>query len=99
MSGFGCDGTATLGRPEFAGRASERQSAAPSNKPRNASAPGRVGQRRELGWAATLLASRYASYVTGHPMVVDGANWQRRAMLMPEFEPIREQLGKGPFEL
>ena len=60
---------------------------------------GRVGQPRELGWAATFLASPFASYVSGHTMVVDGANWQRRAMLQPEFTPIREQLGKGPFEL
>ncbi len=60
---------------------------------------GRVGQPRELGWAATFLASPYASYITGHTLVVDGANWQRRAMLMPEFTPIREQLGKGPFKL
>ena len=60
---------------------------------------GRVGRTHELGWAATFLASRYASYITGHTLVVDGANWQRRAMLMPEFEPIREQLGRGPFEL
>ena len=59
---------------------------------------GRVGRTRELGWAATFLASPYASYVTGHTLVVDGANWQRRAMLMPEFVPIREQLGRGPFE-
>jgi NAD(P)-dependent dehydrogenase (short-subunit alcohol dehydrogenase family) len=59
---------------------------------------GRVGQPRELGWAATFLASPFASYVSGHTMVVDGANWQRRAMLQPEFTPIREQLGKGPFE-
>jgi NAD(P)-dependent dehydrogenase (short-subunit alcohol dehydrogenase family) len=59
---------------------------------------GRTGRRRELGWAATYLASPYAAYVTGHTMVVDGANWQRRAMLQPEFVPIREQLGKGPFE-
>ncbi len=59
---------------------------------------GRVGQPRELGWAATFLASPFASYVSGHTLVVDGANWQRRAMLMPEFRPIREQLGKGPFE-
>ncbi len=59
----------------------------------------RVGYPRELGWAATFLASPYASYITGHTLVVDGANWQRRAMLMPEFTPIREQLGKGPFEL
>jgi len=59
---------------------------------------GRVGQPRELGWAATFLASPYATYVSGHTMVVDGVNWQRRAMLMPEFTPIREQLGKGPFK-
>ncbi len=60
---------------------------------------GRVGQPRELGWAATFLASPFATYVSGHTLVVDGANWQRRAMLQPEFTPIREQLGKGPFEL
>jgi NAD(P)-dependent dehydrogenase (short-subunit alcohol dehydrogenase family) len=60
---------------------------------------GRVGRPRELGWAATFLASPFAAYITGHTLVVDGANWQRRAMLMPEFVPIREQLGKGPFEL
>jgi NAD(P)-dependent dehydrogenase (short-subunit alcohol dehydrogenase family) len=59
----------------------------------------RVGHPRELGWAATFLASPYASYVSGHTLVVDGANWQRRAMLMPEFVPIREQLGRGPFAL
>ncbi len=58
----------------------------------------RVGHPRELGWAATFLASPYASYITGHTLVVDGANWQRRSMLMPEFVPIREQMGKGPFE-
>lgn len=59
---------------------------------------GRVGQPHELGWAATFLCSPFAAYVSGHTFVVDGANWQRRAMLMPEFVPIREQLGKGPFE-
>lgn len=57
----------------------------------------RAGQPRELGWAATFLASPWASYVTGHTLVVDGANWQRRAMLQPEFVPIREQLGRGTF--
>jgi NAD(P)-dependent dehydrogenase (short-subunit alcohol dehydrogenase family) len=59
----------------------------------------RVGQPHELGWAATFLASPYAAFVTGHTLVVDGANWQRRAMLQPEFTPIREQLGKPPFTL
>ena len=58
----------------------------------------RVGHPRELGWAATFLASPWASYISGHTLVVDGANWQRRSLLMPEFTPIREQLGKGPFE-
>lgn len=58
----------------------------------------RVGQPRELGWAAVFLCSPWASYVTGHTFVVDGANWQRRHLLMPEFAPIREQLGRGPFQ-
>lgn len=57
----------------------------------------RTGRPRELGWAATYLASPYAVYVTGATLAVDGANWQRRHMLQPEFRPIREQLGKDPF--
>jgi NAD(P)-dependent dehydrogenase (short-subunit alcohol dehydrogenase family) len=57
----------------------------------------RTGRPRELAWAATYLASPYAVYVTGATLAVDGANWQRRAMLLPEFRPIREQLGKDPF--
>ncbi len=58
----------------------------------------RVGQPHELGWAATFLASPFAAFITGHTLVVDGANWQRRAMLMPEFVPIRDQLARGPFD-
>ncbi|MEV7546927.1 SDR family oxidoreductase, partial [Streptomyces sp. NPDC089915] len=57
----------------------------------------RVGAPRELGWAATFLASPYASFITGHTLVVDGANWQRRALVQPEVVPVREQLGRGPF--
>ena len=59
---------------------------------------GRVGLPREFGWAATFLASPFAAYITGATLVVDGANWQRRTMMQPEFAPIRDQLGKGPFE-
>jgi NAD(P)-dependent dehydrogenase (short-subunit alcohol dehydrogenase family) len=58
----------------------------------------RVGEPRELGWAATFLASPYASYITGDTLVVDGANWLRRSLLQPEVRPVREQLRKGPFE-
>jgi NAD(P)-dependent dehydrogenase (short-subunit alcohol dehydrogenase family) len=54
----------------------------------------RTGHPRELAWAATYLASPYAAYITGATLTVDGANWQRRAMLQPEFTPIREQLQK-----
>ena len=58
---------------------------------------GRVGFPRELAWAATYLCSPFASYISGHSLVVDGANWQRRHTVMPPFTPIREQLGRPPF--
>ncbi|OKI60621.1 SDR family oxidoreductase [Streptomyces sp. MJM1172] len=57
----------------------------------------RVGAPRELGWAATFLASPYARFVTGHTLVVDGANWQRRTVVNPELTPLRTQLGRGSF--
>jgi NAD(P)-dependent dehydrogenase (short-subunit alcohol dehydrogenase family) len=57
----------------------------------------RVGQPRELGWAATFLASPYAGYITGHTLVVDGGNWLRRSLLQPEYRSVREQMGKEPF--
>ncbi|WP_079143350.1 SDR family oxidoreductase [Streptomyces luteocolor] len=57
----------------------------------------RVGLPRELGWAATFLASPYARFITGHTLVVDGANWQRRAVVSPPVTPVREQLGRGGF--
>jgi NAD(P)-dependent dehydrogenase (short-subunit alcohol dehydrogenase family) len=53
---------------------------------------GRVGQPHELGWAATWLCSRYASFITGHVLVVDGGNWLRRDFAMPPFRPVTEQL-------
>jgi NAD(P)-dependent dehydrogenase (short-subunit alcohol dehydrogenase family) len=59
----------------------------------------RVGTRREFGWAATFLASPYAQFITGHTLVVDGANWQRRSMTNPTVVPIRDQMNKGSFEL
>jgi len=58
----------------------------------------RVGAPRELGWAATFMASPYARFVSGHTMVVDGANWQRRTLTSPPVVPVREQMGRGGFE-
>jgi NAD(P)-dependent dehydrogenase (short-subunit alcohol dehydrogenase family) len=58
----------------------------------------RVGERQELGWAATFLASPYARFISGHTLVVDGANWQRRSMTNPAVVTIRDQMGRGPIE-
>jgi NAD(P)-dependent dehydrogenase (short-subunit alcohol dehydrogenase family) len=59
----------------------------------------RVGERQELGWAATFLASPYARFISGHTLVVDGANWQRRSMTNPPVVTIRDQMGREPFTL
>ncbi len=59
----------------------------------------RVGQVQELGWAATFLASPYARFISGHTLVVDGANWQRRSLTNPPVVSVREQMGKDPFSL
>jgi NAD(P)-dependent dehydrogenase (short-subunit alcohol dehydrogenase family) len=56
---------------------------------------GRLGRLHELGWAATWLCSPYASFVTGHTLVVDGANWLRRDFVMPEFVPVRDQIARA----
>jgi NAD(P)-dependent dehydrogenase (short-subunit alcohol dehydrogenase family) len=58
----------------------------------------RVGRLRELGWAATFLASPYAQFISGHTLVVDGANWQRRSLTNPPVVTVRDQMGRGPFE-
>jgi len=57
----------------------------------------RVGERQELGWAATFLASPYARFISGHTLVVDGANWQRRTLTSPPVTTVRDQLGRGAF--
>lgn len=59
----------------------------------------RVGRPRELGYAATFLASPYASFISGHTLVVDGANWQRRSLTNPPVETVRDQMGLEPFHL
>lgn len=57
----------------------------------------RVGRPRELGWAATFLASPYAQFISGHTLVVDGASWLRRFLTPPPVVTAREQMGRGPF--
>ncbi|HXJ33352.1 MAG TPA: SDR family oxidoreductase [Candidatus Eisenbacteria bacterium] len=57
---------------------------------------GRVGRPHELGWAATYLCSPFATYLTGHTLVLDGANWQRRGLKMPVVVPVRDQVPRRP---
>jgi len=58
----------------------------------------RVGKVRELGWAATFLASPYARFISGHTLVVDGANWQRRNLTNAPFVSVRDQMGRPAFD-
>lgn len=56
---------------------------------------GRPGRLHELGWAATYMCSPYAAYLTGHSLVLDGANWLRRSGFhSPEHVPVRDWLGR-----
>jgi NAD(P)-dependent dehydrogenase (short-subunit alcohol dehydrogenase family) len=55
---------------------------------------GRTGFLHELGWAATYLCSPFAAYITGHTLVIDGANWLRRGLRMPEFTPVRDTIAR-----
>ena len=55
---------------------------------------GRLGRLHELGWAVAWLCSPYAAFVSGHTLVVDGANWLRRDFVMPEFTPVGDQLDR-----
>jgi len=54
----------------------------------------RVGEVHELGWAASYLCSDYAAFCSGHVFVLDGANWLRRSLRMPIFEPVRSWVPK-----
>lgn len=55
----------------------------------------RTGAPRELGWAATFLASPYGRFITGCTLTVDGANWQRRSLTNPPVETIRAQMDRS----
>lgn len=47
---------------------------------------GRAGTTKEIGDAAVFLASRGASYVTGHTLTVDGGDWLFRPPTAPRNE-------------
>ena len=59
----------------------------------------RLGLPHELAWAATFLCSPFASMVTGSIFHMDGAMSLAQGPRPQLFTPIREQLGREPFEL
>ncbi len=40
------------------------------------------------------MCSPYAAYLTGHDLILDGAERLRRSLRQPEFVPIRERIPK-----
>ena len=61
-----------------------------------ARAAGRPAPGAGLGGHVPRLALR--RFISGHTLVVDGANWQRRSLTNPPVVSVRDQMGKGPFE-
>jgi NAD(P)-dependent dehydrogenase (short-subunit alcohol dehydrogenase family) len=59
----------------------------------------RLGKPHELAWAATFLCSPFAAMVTGSIFVMDGAMSLAPGPRPHLFTPIREQLGRVPFQL
>ncbi|MCY4663962.1 MAG: hypothetical protein OXC00_04780 [Acidimicrobiaceae bacterium] len=57
----------------------------------------RVGERQELGWAATFLASPYGRFISGTPLVVD-APTGCAGHDQPPVVTVRDQMGRDPFE-
>ena len=63
---------------------------------------GDEGKGKVVDWLAPhaqLVVRYHGGNNAGHTLVVDGANWQRRAMTNPTVVPIRDQMGKDPFTL
>ena len=48
------------------------------------------------GYVRVMICSPFAAYLTGHWLVLDGANWLRRNVVMPDFTPVRDTLPKRP---
>jgi NAD(P)-dependent dehydrogenase (short-subunit alcohol dehydrogenase family) len=63
----------------------------PDNTMGRVTPAGRNGEMQEIGWMAAYLCSRYASFVTGLNMVIDGAEWLRREALYPDYVPPPER--------
>jgi NAD(P)-dependent dehydrogenase (short-subunit alcohol dehydrogenase family) len=52
---------------------------------------GRALREQELGWIAAFLCSRFAGYMTGASLAIDGGDWLRRDVQKPAFVPMADR--------
>jgi NAD(P)-dependent dehydrogenase (short-subunit alcohol dehydrogenase family) len=50
---------------------------------------GRIGTPEEVGWWATALCSRYAGWITGENLVIDGGHWLEQESYLPALDSAR----------
>ena len=55
-------------------------------------------ETNDLSIGGTFLASPYGRFISGHTLVVDGANWQRRNLTNPPVVTVRDQMARGRFD-
>jgi NAD(P)-dependent dehydrogenase (short-subunit alcohol dehydrogenase family) len=48
---------------------------------------GRLASVEEVAWWSTALCSRYAAYVTGENLTIDGGHWLEQEGYMPALRP------------
>ena len=58
----------------------------------------RVGQRQELGWAATFLAPPSPASSPATRSWSTAPTGSARSLTNPEVVTVRDQMGRGPFE-
>jgi peroxisomal 2,4-dienoyl-CoA reductase len=56
---------------------------------------GRLGTKFDIGMAAVFLCSDAGTFVSGHSLVVDGAEWLHRGVMPPIPRDVVNQIAKG----
>jgi NAD(P)-dependent dehydrogenase (short-subunit alcohol dehydrogenase family) len=51
---------------------------------------GRLGTPEEVAWWAAALCSRYADWITGETLVIDGGHWLEQEGYLPALERARD---------
>ena len=93
-------GQRTRPRPDAPRGHDRRHPGQPRPHPRQGCDPTRIAGRPAPGTrlGGDIPRAPFARFISGHTLVVDGANWQRRSLTNPEVVTVRDQMGRGPFE-